>query len=125
MKYLIDTNCCIYLFNGEYSNLRQRIAETEAGDIGLSVIVLAELGVGARVGKFPSGEHLKRLREEMPLLAFEEQDAETFATLPFRRGRVDRLLAAHAVSRNLTLITNKEADFAGLPGLRVENWTQA
>ena len=125
MKYLIDTNCCIYLFNGEYPNLRQRIAETEAGDIGLSVIVLAELGVGARIGKFPSGEHLKRLREEMPLIAFEEQDAETFATLPFRRGRVDRLLAAHAVSRNLTLITNKEADFAGLPGLRVENWTQA
>lgn len=124
MQYLIDTNCCIYLFNREYPHLRRRIAETEAGDIGLSVIVLAELGVGARVGKFPSGEHLVRLRQEMPLLAFEEQDAEIFATLAFRLGRFDRLLAAHAVSRDLTLITNNEADFAGLPGLRIENWVK-
>jgi tRNA(fMet)-specific endonuclease VapC len=124
VRYLIDTNCCIYLFNREYPHLRRRIAETEAGDIGLSVIVLAELGVGARVGKFPSGPHLARLRHELPLLVFEERDAEIFGTLPFRRGRFDRLLAAHAVSRGLTIITNNEADFADVPGLRVENWTR-
>ncbi|WP_294395484.1 type II toxin-antitoxin system VapC family toxin [uncultured Sphingomonas sp.] len=123
MRYLIDTNCCVYLFNAGYDGLRQRIAGTEAGAIGLSVIVLAELGVGARLGKMPAGDRLGRLCEEFPVVPFEREDAEAFAALPFRRGRFDRLLAAHAVSRDLTLVTNNAADFADIPGLRVENWT--
>ena len=125
MRYLIDTNCCIYLFSAHYPQLRQRLAETDAGEIGLSVIVLAELAIGARLGKAPDDERLGRLRQELPLLPFEEQDAEAYAGLPFWRGRFDRLLAAHAVSRGLTLITNNEADFADVPGLRIENWTRA
>jgi len=125
VRYLIDTNCCIYLFSAEYPQLRQRLAATDAGEVGLSVIVLAELAIGARLGKVPDDERLERLRQELPLLSFEEQDAEAYAALPFRRGRFDRLLAAHAVSRDLILITNNEADFADVLGLRVENWTKA
>lgn len=125
MRYLIDTNCCIYLFSREYPELGRKMAQTDAGEVGLSVIVLAELGVGAHRGMAPSANRLARFRQELPLLVFEERDAEVYATLPFRRGRFDRLLAAHAVSRNLTLITNNEADFADIPGLRIENWTRA
>jgi len=125
VRYLIDANCCIYLFGAQYPQLRQRLTETDAGEIGLSVIVLAELALGARLGKVPDDERLDRLRQQLPVLAFEEQDAEAYARLPFRRGRFDRLLAAHAVGRNLTLITNNEVDFADVPGLRVENWTRA
>lgn len=124
MRYLIDTNCCIYLFRAEFPELRRRFMATDAGEIGLSVIVLAELGVGAHLGKAPAGERLARLREELPLLPFEERDAEAFAALPFRRGGFDRLLAAHAVSRDLVLITNNEADFSDIAGLRLENWTR-
>jgi tRNA(fMet)-specific endonuclease VapC len=124
VRYLIDTNCCIYLFGGRYPELGRRVSATQAGEIGLSVIVLAELAVGAHRGKAPADERLARLREEMPLLSFEEQDAEVYARLPFKRGRFDRLLAGHAVSRGLTLITNNEADFADVAGLRVENWTR-
>ena len=125
MRYLIDTNCCIYLFSASYPQLRQRLAATDAGEIGLSVIVLAELALGARLGKVPDDERLIRLRQELPVLPFEEQDAEAYAQLPFRRGRFDRLLGAHALSRGLTLITNNEADFADIPDLKVENWTAA
>ena len=124
MRYLIDTNCCIYLFSDAYPELTRRVEGTEAAEIGLSVIVFAELALGARLGKPPLYERLMRLREEMPLLPFEGQDAEVYARLPFRRGRFDRLLAAHAVSRDLTLITNNEADFADIPGLKIENWTR-
>jgi tRNA(fMet)-specific endonuclease VapC len=124
VRYLIDTNCCIYLFSDAFTELTRRVEETEAAEIGLSVIVFAELALGARLGKPPLYQRLMRLREEMPLLPFEEQDAEAYAKLPFRRGRFDRLLAAHAVSRDLTLITNNEADFADIPGLRLENWTR-
>lgn len=124
MRYLIDSNCCIYLFGGNYPELRRRVSAIEAGGIGLSVIVLAELAVGAHLGKAPADDRLTRLRQEMPLLPFEERDAEAYARLPFKRGRFDRLLAAHAVSRRLTLITNNEADFADIPGLKIENWTR-
>lgn len=124
MRYLIDTNCCIYLFSARYPDLRRRLVATDAGEIGLSVIVLAELAFGARLGKVPDDMRLARLRQELPLLPFEEQDAEVYAALPFKRGRFDRLLAAHAVSRGLILITNNEADFADAPALRIENWTR-
>jgi len=123
VRYLLDTNCCIYLFNGDYPQLIRRVAETEVGEIALSVVVLAELGVGARVGKAPTREGLALLRQQMPILPFDEQDADAFGKLLFRRGRFDRLLAAHAISRDLTLITNNEPDFADIPSLRVENWT--
>jgi len=124
VRYLIDTNCCIYLFSAHYPQLRLRLAATDAGEVGLSVIVLAELALGARLGKVPSDERLGRLRQEFPILPFEEGDAEAYASLPFRRGRFDRLLGAHAVSRGLILITNNEADFADISGLRTENWTR-
>ena len=124
MRYLIDTNCCIYLFSAAYPELRRRMAATDIGEVGLSVIVLAELALGARIGKAPDDQRLDRLRRQLPLLPFEEQDAGAYAALPFRRARFDRLLAAHAVSRGLILITNNEADFSDVPGLRIENWTR-
>jgi len=125
VRYLIDTNCCIHLFSASYPQLRRRMAATDMGEVGLSVIVLAELALGARIGKAPDDERLDRLRQQFPLLPFEEQDAEAYAGLPFRRGRFDRLLAAHSVSRGLILITNNETYFADVPGLRIENWTRA
>jgi tRNA(fMet)-specific endonuclease VapC len=124
VRYLIDTNCCIYLFNARYAGLRQRMAETDAGSVGLSVIVLAELALGARLGKAPDHARLDRLRQELPVVSFEQEDALAYASLPFKRARFDRLLAAHAVCRGLTLITNNEADFADVPGLRIENWVK-
>jgi tRNA(fMet)-specific endonuclease VapC len=123
MRYLIDTNCCIYLFNTRYQVLRDRMMATEAGEIALSVVVLAELGVGAVLGKAPQRDQLARLREELPILSFEEQDSDVYARLPFRRGRFDALIAAQATSRGLTLITANERDFADVPGLKIENWT--
>lgn len=39
-----------------------------------------------------------------------------------RRNALDRLIAAHAIRLDATLVTNNESDFAGFPGLRIENW---
>jgi tRNA(fMet)-specific endonuclease VapC len=57
------------------------------------------------------------------VLPFDEAAARAYARLPFKRGRFDRLLAAHALSLDLTVITNNERDFSDIAGLRVENWT--
>ncbi|MFN3775520.1 type II toxin-antitoxin system VapC family toxin [Sphingomonas parapaucimobilis] len=123
VRYLIDTNCCIFLFAGEYPALLSRVSATPVGEIGLSSIVFAELALGVRHGKPPLERQLEQLARQMPILPFDEAAARCYATLPFRRGRFDRLLGAHALSLGSTVITNNEADFADIPGLTIENWT--
>jgi len=124
VRYLIDTNCLIYLFADTYPALTRRIAETAVGEIGLSTIVLAEFALGLRRGIELPDERLALLVEQMPVQPFDQAAAEAYARLPFRRGRFDRLLAAHAISRGATLITNNPRDFVDIPDLKVENWTQ-
>lgn len=124
MRYLIDTNCCIYLFADSYPALSRRVLATPHGEIGLSAIVFAELALGSMNGKAPPLEALERFLEQVPLLPFDEPAARAYSTLPFRRGRYDRLLAGHALSLGLTIITGNERDFAGIPGLMIENWTR-
>jgi tRNA(fMet)-specific endonuclease VapC len=46
-----------------------------------------------------------------------------YAQLPFKRASFDRLIAAHAVSQDLIVVTGNAKDFADVPGLKVENWT--
>jgi tRNA(fMet)-specific endonuclease VapC len=122
VRYLIDTNCCICLFAGTYPALTQRIGDTAAGDIGLSTIVLAEFAIGRSIAGVRPDPQLDLLVRQMPVQPFDQKAAETYARLPFRRGRFDRLIAAHAVSMGLSLITNNERDFVDIPELRVENW---
>jgi tRNA(fMet)-specific endonuclease VapC len=64
------------------------------------------------------------------VLPFTESDAVSFGILRAavrdrNRDTMDRLIAAHAVSTSLVLVTNNEADFKGYPGLIVENWALA
>lgn len=56
-------------------------------------------------------------------LPFESIAGLSYARLPFRRARYDRLIGAHALALGLTVVTANEADFADIPGLKIENWT--
>ena len=124
MRYLIDANCCIYLFSSAYPILLKRVQASPQGDIGLSAIVFAELALGSAKGLTPSLPALEQLIEQMPLLPFDEAAARGYAKLPFRRGRFDRLLAGHALGLGLGIITRNKRDFADIPGLKIEDWTR-
>ena len=124
MRYLIDTNSVIYLFTGKYPLLTARLSDQPAGDIGISTIVFAELIQGSTHGKPPLLPALEAVIAQMPLMPFDEPAARSYARLPFRRGRYDRLLAAHALSLGATVITANLADFADVPGLQVEDWSR-
>ncbi len=122
--YLLDTNSCIFLFAGTYPGLVKRAATCRSGDLALSTIVLAELALGSANGKIPPVELLDAFLEEVVLLPFDDAAARAYARMPFRRGRFDRLLAAHALSLDATVVTNNLSDFADIPGLKVEDWTR-
>lgn len=123
IRYLIDANSAVYAMDVGNERLTRRIAECDAGEIGISVISYAEVAYGTYVGKPPPSEVLEAFVAAIPLVPFDEAAAREYARLPFRRARFDRLLAAHALSIGATVITNNLSDFADVPGLSVENWT--
>lgn len=123
MRYLLDANSIIALLSGAYPSLMQRVAATQAGSIGVSIIAFAEVANGSSIGKPPELELLDNFIEEIPLVPFDEAAARIYATIPFKRNSYDRLIAAQALSRSLTVISRNVQDFADVPGLWVENWT--
>ena len=123
IKYLIDANSAVYAMDSGHETLTDRIAQLEPGDMAISVISYAEVAYGTYVGKPPAPEILEAFIVAIPMLPFDESAAREYAKLPFKRARFDRLLAAHALSIGATVVTNNEADFADVPGLKVENWT--
>ena len=120
---MFDANSVIYLLSGAYPQLEARVAASDVGEIGLSTIVFAEILYGSHRGKPPLEGALEALVTHIPLLDFDAAAARVFTRLPFKRHSYDRLIAAHALSLNLTLITRNRADFADIPSLMIEDWT--
>ena len=123
IRILLDADCAIYATTGQMPALRERLAECEPDEVGLSAISYAEILLGMENGKPPTIEALAVLVEVVPVQPFDAAAAWRYARLPFKRARFDRLLAAHALSIGATVVTNNEGDFADVPGLKVENWT--
>lgn len=105
------------------SRVNQRLGEFEPGEVAVSAISFSEIALGVNLEKPPPPEVLEAFIAAIPILPFDEAAARVYATLSFKRARFDRLLAAHALSIGATVITNNEADFSDVPGLKIENWT--
>ena len=120
--FLLDSDICIHALTGRGDRLRRRLNEQVEGTLAISSITLAEVGIGygEAVDQAPA---LKAFLKQVEVLPFDDLAARTYARLPFKRGSFDRLIAAHAIATRRTLVTNNEAHFVTLPGLRIENWT--
>ena len=120
--YLADTNVLIDLAAGSTRTLRDRVEGQEVGSIVTSALCVAEALFGAAANdQVAELEALLRVIEPLP---FDRQAAEAYRDVPFGRGGLDRLIAAHALALDLIVVTNHPRDFADVPGLRVENWSQ-
>ena len=121
-RFLLDTNILVYLIAGASPYLRGKVEEHPPGSIVTSTLCVAEAMFGiAANGQSASLEALLAVIDPIP---FDLVAARRFPDVPFRRGKLDRFIAAHALALDLTLVTNNERDFADIPGLVVENWTR-
>ncbi len=124
MKYLLDSNVIIALVMNLNDGVVRRAAICDEGDMVTSAIALAEIAYGSVRDRPPAFDQLRAFLDEVPVLDFDYKAAVAYASLPFKRASYDRLIAAHALSRGLTVVTDNSVHFADVPGLDVENWTQ-
>ncbi|MDW9225848.1 PIN domain protein [Burkholderia cepacia] len=126
---MLDTNMCIYLMKHQPEQVAKRFAQCYTGDVVMSAITYAELeyGVAACANAVRERRNLADLIEDIPVAPFDAAAAQAYgpvreATRERKRDHLDKLIAAHAVSLDVVLVTNNERDFASYPGLRLENW---
>lgn len=124
-EFLLDSNICIYVLAEAAGSAARRLGECEPGTVVTSAIAYAEVMRGRAGEAAESWDGAEALFSLIPVLPFDAAAALRYRHIPFRRGTFDRLIAAHALSLGLTLVTNNERDYADVPGLRVENWTHA
>jgi len=120
---MLDANVLILLLDLDERVIR-RASQCFEGDLCLSAVAYAEVARGTIDGKAPPHDLLENAVKRIPVQPFDDRAARHYAKLPFARHRFDRLIAAHALALDLTLVTASIRDFADVPGLQVEDWTQ-
>lgn len=134
MKYLLDTNVCVDYLTGRFPQVARRIQRSAPEDLCLSSIVIAELRFGADKSGKPSRNHklLDVLTNEIPGRDFDSAAASIYgkvrSTLEKKGqpiGPNDMLIAAHALSLGLVLVSDNLGEFKRVRGLKLENWREA
>ncbi len=130
MKYLLDTNICIYVINQRPAHVLQRFREHRIEDIGLSAMSAAELAFGvAKSGSTRNQLALEHFLAPLDILPFDEACVWAYGHVRSQLekagtpiGAIDTMIAAHALALDVTLITNNVNEFARVPGLKCDNW---
>lgn len=131
MERLLDTNICIYALNRRPREVLARLREEGPARVAVSVVTVVELRHGAEKSRDPRAAHAKLdlFLTPIRILRFDEEAAVDAGRIRadldrrgLRIGDLDSLIAAHARSRGLVLVTNDSRHFERVPHLRLENW---
>jgi tRNA(fMet)-specific endonuclease VapC len=131
MKYLLDTNVCIHLLNGDMPALRDRFRSHRPTELVLCSIVRAELYWGARRSRRVEAniERINAFAAPLQTVPFDDVCAEHYGIIradlaaqgkPI--GHNDTLIAAIAKAHDVVLVTHNVSDFGKVIGLRVQDW---
>lgn len=128
IKYMLDTDISIYTIKRKPNEVR-RMFNINAGAMAISTVVLGELLFGAENSNNPTvnSEAVYGFSGRLHVLDFDQDAAQQFAQLKnelkgYLIGAYDLMIAAHARSRGLILVTNNIKEFERIDGLRVESW---
>jgi tRNA(fMet)-specific endonuclease VapC len=131
LTYLLDTNVVSYFVRGTSAAVRDRIQRTQVESMAVSAVTEAELlfWIARRPGDARTRVSVRDFLERVPSLAWDTRAAEEYAVIreeQRRKGRPlsteDLMIAAHALSLGVTLVTHDRA-FSSVDGLETEDWT--
>ena len=132
IKYMLDTNICIYIIKQKPENVIERLRRTPVSDIGVSSITLSELEYGVMKSAKPEQNKLALAQFIAPIeiYAYDDVAAQHYGKIRANLerqgtpvGSLDMLIAAHALSVDSLLITNNESEFKRVSNLKIGNWT--
>jgi tRNA(fMet)-specific endonuclease VapC len=131
MGFLLDTNVCVDYFTGRYPKVVAHLQASSPEDLFVSSVVVAELRYGADHSARRRTNHTRIdvFVEEIEVLDFDLGAAAAYGRVRARLeeggtpiGPNDMLIAAHALSRRLTVVTDNTEEFRRVKGLKVANW---
>lgn len=131
MTSMLDTDVCIDLIRDRPPSVLERLSSRTVGDIGISVVTLAELEYGVSRSSRPAKnrEALDQFVSPLEVAPFERQATAVYGRLRAALekkgqsiGSMDLLIAAHAMSLDIPLVTHNTREFGRVPGLRLEDW---
>lgn len=131
MKYLLDTNICIYIIKKKPSQVLRRFSKLKPGDVAVSTITIAELYYGVAKSSKPNENTiaLQEFLQPLEKLDFNSDDSKAYGEIRAYLeskgkmiGAMDSLIASIALNRNLILVTNNEKEFNKIKSLQIENW---
>jgi tRNA(fMet)-specific endonuclease VapC len=134
MRYMLDTNICSYILKNRPLEVKHRFEQAAPETVCVSVIVVSELYYGA--ARHPNGMVIRREIDDfinrLEIVPWDLQAADQYGALraTLERagtplGAMDMLIAAHAKSREMILVTNNRREFDRVQGLSTENWIVA
>jgi len=132
MKFMLDTNICIYLIKRQSEKIIEHLKKHTAGEVGISSITLAELqyGVAKSQHKRQNRTALEEFILPLDIAPFDEKAAEAYGLIRSQLekigkpiGSLDTLIGAHALCLGVTLVTNNISEFKRIRNLKVVDWT--
>ena len=131
MRYMLDTNICIYLIKHKPLQVFEKLQEHNPDEICISAVTYAELVHGVEKSKAVERNRLALtiLLSNIEILDFVMKAAEEYGRIradlekkgtPI--GPLDMMIAGHAKSLGYTVVTNNVGEFIRVEGLQYENW---
>jgi tRNA(fMet)-specific endonuclease VapC len=128
---MLDTNICIYIIKGQPSSVIDRLVALPTEEVGISIVTVSELRYGASKSSRPKRNHeaLDEFLYPFEVALYDEPAAKAYGTVRSaleKKGRpigaMDLLIAAHALSLDVRLVTNNAKEFERVDGLEIDNW---
>ncbi|BBD67412.1 PilT domain-containing protein [Nostoc commune NIES-4072] len=133
MRYLLDTNICIYLIKRKPQKVLDKFQTLNISDVGISSITVAELEYGVAKSQQQQKNRTALLQFLLPLeiVEFNQASATIYGSIRSNLekrglmiGAMDMLIASHALSLGVTLVTNNVREFSRILTLLLENWVE-
>ena len=131
MRYMLDTNICIYIIKHKPESVYKRLKKIRPEDVCISSITYSELSYGVEKSEQTDRNRLALILmlSNIDILEYDAVAAEEYGDIRARLekegtpiGSLDMLIAAHAKASGCTLVTNNQKEFSRVEGLKVENW---